>query len=57
MTNYATMAKRIRKAKTLEDLNKYETSLDNLYKNGILTIAEFSSLDSLIVDCKIQLEI
>lgn len=54
-SNYIYLSKKIKKAKTIEELNRLDESLNNLYNNGIFTISEFSRLDLLIVDYKIKL--
>lgn len=57
MSNYKAMAERIRKAKTVEDLNKCEDSLTNLYNNGIFTVSDFSRLDLLVLKKRVEHEL
>ncbi len=56
MTNYKTMADRIRKCKTDDELKKCERSLTNLYNAGIFTENEFARLDGVIVDTYAKIE-
>jgi hypothetical protein len=51
MTNYASMAKRIRSCKTLADLDRIEKSLTRIYNAGVFSENEFMRLDCLIMDC------
>ena len=55
-SNYATLAKRIRSAKTKEELNKCWTSLDRLYNAGVFTAKELMRLDDVIFQqlCKLE---
>lgn len=55
-SNYKTMADRIRKCKTNEELKKCEQSLTNLYNNGIFTENEFGRLDGLVLDQYVKIE-
>lgn len=50
MTIYRSMSARIRRAKTLYDISKIEKSLDRLYNAGILTVADFKRLDTLLME-------
>lgn len=45
MTNYASMAQRIRECTTLDALHKSSLSMDRLYNVGIFTESEFMRLD------------
>lgn len=49
MTEYACMARRIRKADSNDELKKLESTLCRLWDNGIFTASEFMRLDCLIV--------
>ena len=50
MTNYQSAKLRIKKANTIEDLNKLMISFDRVYNVGQLTINEFIKLDNYIMD-------
>jgi len=54
-SNYASMAKRIRSCQSAEDFSKVNQSLERLYNAGVFTASELGRLDSLAVDCQIQL--
>ena len=56
MTNYESMMKRIRKATTLEDIRKIETSMVRLYESGIFTDEEFSGLDDKVMARLIKID-
>tara|TARA_R110000751_G_scaffold46522_1_gene104622 strand:+ start:375 stop:557 length:183 start_codon:yes stop_codon:yes gene_type:complete len=49
-TNYASMKERILKATTLVELNRLESSLENLFDIGAFSNAEFTRLDNLWCD-------
>ena len=55
MTNYASMAARIRKAKSWADIVKLESSLVRLYRAGVFTPNELGRLDSLLMDTNAKL--
>ena len=55
-TNFETMANRVRKAWTTEDIKKLEISLDRLYNAGILTPNEYMRIDNLIMRKLYQIE-
>lgn len=55
-TNYKTMANRVRKAWTTEDIKKLEISLDRLYNAGIFTPNEYMRIDNLIMRKLYQIE-
>lgn len=57
MTNYAAMAKRIRRASTIQDCRNMELSLDRLYHAGIFTESQFMRLDGLILDRAVRFEL
>lgn len=50
MSDYKIMSNKIRGAKDVNTLDKLDSSLVNLYNNGIFTVSEFSRLDSVLVD-------
>ncbi len=58
MSNYRSMAKRIRDCKDKKQLDKCEDSMTRLYYAGAFTVNQFMRLDSVLVDthAKIQLE-
>lgn len=56
MTNYQSMANRIRKAKTIEALQDLDKKMDDLYNFGVFTTNERGRLDKLYVDCLIKLQ-
>jgi hypothetical protein len=56
MTNYASMAARIRKAASASDISKLEISLVRLYNAGVFTPNELGRLDSLVMDRYAQIE-
>ncbi len=55
-TNFETMANRVNKAWTTEDIKKLEISLDRLYNAGILTPNEYMRIDNLIMRKLYQIE-
>lgn len=55
-TNYRSAVERIRKSTTIEQLEKLDVSLERLYKIGIFSLAQFGTLDLMILDKKIALE-
>ncbi len=55
-SNYKTMADRIRKCKTNEDVDKCEASIANCYNNGVLTTNETSRLYGLTLDQYVKIE-
>lgn len=55
-TNYASMAGRIRKCKTLDALTNIGKSLERLYLAGIFTVSEFQRLNIMIIDQIIKIE-
>lgn len=56
MSNYLTMANRIRACGTLEELAKASKSLVVIYKAGFFTASEFMRLDAVSVDQRILIE-
>lgn len=55
-TTYQSAKERIRKSTTIEQLDKLDISLERLYKIGIFSLAQFGTLDLMIMDKKIALE-
>ena len=55
-TTYYSAKERIRKSTTIEELDKLDVSLERLYKIGIFSLAQFGTLDLMIMDKKIALE-
>ena len=53
MTNYASMASRIRSCKSRNEFRRVEQSTERVYLAGTLTVNEYSRLDALLVDCMI----
>ena len=53
---YKTIANRVNKALTTEDIKKLEISLDRLYNAGILTPNEYMRIDNLIMRKLYQIE-
>lgn len=49
-TNYKSFRERIRKAATIEDVQRLEKSLNNLWGAGIFTVSQFCGLDGHICD-------
>ena len=49
-TNYQAFRERIRKAQTIEDVQRLEKSLDILWGAGIFTVPQFCGLDGHICD-------
>ena len=48
--NFSALADRIKRAAgNIEELRRLERSLDNLFRNGCLTVSEFRRLDDMIV--------
>ena len=56
MSDYQTMAQRIRSSTSSAMLDQCDKSLDRLWNNGIFTTNEFQRLDSLVIDMRIKLE-
>ena len=56
MSNYLSMTKRIKAAKTISDLNKLRLSLVRVYDTGQFTVSEFKRLDIKIIDKIISIE-
>ncbi len=56
MTNYATMAARIRKAESKADLARLESSLTRLYNAGVFTPNELGRLDFLLMDTNAKMK-
>jgi len=50
VTDYISFKTRINKAKTQQDLDRLDISLDRLWNAGIFTQSEFIRLDSAILD-------
>lgn len=50
MTNYASMAKRIRSCKSSDEFARADRSLDRLYNAGIFSVSEYSRLTVLIME-------
>ncbi len=55
MTNYSAMAARIRKASSVSDIARLESSVDRLYRAGVFTPNELGRLDSLLMDTNAKL--
>ena len=55
-TTYFSAKERIRKSTTIEELDKLDVSLERLYKIGIFSLAQFGTLDLMIMDKKIAIE-
>jgi len=55
-TTYQSAKERIRKSTTIEQLDKLDVSLERLYKIGIFSLAQFGTLDLMVMDKKIALE-
>lgn len=55
-TTYQSAKERIRKSTTIEQLERLDVSLERLYKIGIFSLAQFGTLDLMIMDKKIVLE-
>jgi hypothetical protein len=55
-TTYFSAKERIRKSTTIEQLDKLDVSLERLYKIGVFSLAQFGTLDLMIMDKKIALE-
>jgi uncharacterized protein YqgQ len=47
---------RIARASTPSDFDKLEASLTRLYENGIFSVQQFSALDILLIDTRIEKE-
>lgn len=56
MTDFQYALHRLRRADSIEALNKLETSLERLYNNGVFTPTEYRLLDIRLVDKLIKLE-
>jgi len=48
-TNWESSLDRIRRCKTIEEVDKLEKSFQRIYENGVYTIAEFRKLDDLLM--------
>jgi hypothetical protein len=55
-TTYFSAKERIRKSTTIEQLDKLDVSLERLYKIGVFSLAQFGTLDLMIMDKKIAIE-
>jgi hypothetical protein len=56
MTNYQYALGKIKATQTLEQLDKVEVLLTQLYDAGFLTVKEFGRLDGKLVDHSLKLE-
>jgi hypothetical protein len=51
MSDYPTMAKRIRACRGQEQLNRAQRSIDRLFAAGVFTSAQYMRLDVLLMEC------
>lgn len=54
MTNYKSLAEKIRKCNTAKELLVMEKKLDKLFNSGNFSTTQFSRLDNLIVEQHIK---